>query len=63
MVPQTAPVSSVLSHTRTLRLGSVSYLNARPLVYGLESAGGLRLSFDVPSTACATAASTSRCFR
>jgi predicted solute-binding protein len=32
-----------------LRLGSVSYLNARPLVYGLEHASGVSLRFDVPA--------------
>ncbi len=34
------------------RIGAVSYLNTRPLVYGLERwgpAAGLELSFDVPS--------------
>jgi chorismate dehydratase len=32
-----------------LRLGAVSYLNARPLVHGLESEPGVRLEDDVPS--------------
>jgi chorismate dehydratase len=49
MVPQTAPTTLRTSHTRTLRIGSVGYLNAKPLVYGLESAADVRLSFDVPS--------------
>lgn len=34
---------------RALRLGSVSYLNAKPLVYGLDEADDLRLHLDVPS--------------
>ncbi len=37
------------SQPRPLRLGSVSFLNARPLIYGLESAKGIELSLDVPS--------------
>lgn len=32
-----------------LRLGAVSYLNARPLVHGLESEPGVRLERDLPS--------------
>jgi chorismate dehydratase len=32
-----------------LRLGAVGYLNARPLVYGLDRVPGLTLRFDVPS--------------
>ena len=32
-----------------LRIGSVSYLNAKPLIYGLDEAADLRLSLDVPS--------------
>ena len=35
--------------TRTLAIGSVSYLNARPLIYGLDEADDLRLSLDVPA--------------
>ena len=34
---------------RTLRIGSVSFLNAKPLIYGLEEADGLELKLDVPS--------------
>src|SRR5829696_573156 len=37
------------SATRTLRVGSVSFLNAKPLIYGLESADDLDLSLAVPS--------------
>lgn len=37
--------------TRPVRLGAVSYLNVRPLVYGLEDRPDLvTLRFDVPST-------------
>lgn len=34
---------------RLLRIGSVSYLNAKPLIYGLEHAADLELALDVPS--------------
>jgi chorismate dehydratase len=37
----------------TVRLGAVGYLNARPLVYGLERSPRFRLRFDVPSTCAA----------
>jgi chorismate dehydratase len=33
-----------------VRLGAVGYLNARPLVYGLEQSPRFDLRFDVPST-------------
>ena len=37
--------------TRPVRLGAVSYLNVRPLVYGLEARSDrVSLRFDVPST-------------
>ncbi|MEN3339744.1 MAG: chorismate dehydratase [Acidobacteriota bacterium] len=40
--------------TRTVRLGAVDYLNARPLVYGLELRNDLfTLRFDVPSKCAA----------
>lgn len=32
-----------------VRLGAVSYLNVRPLVYGLSERSGVSLRFDVPS--------------
>ena len=32
-----------------VRLGAVGYLNARPLVYGLEASPQFELRFDVPS--------------
>ena len=38
-----APASAVL------RIGSVSFLNAKPLIYGLEDARDVDLSLDVPS--------------
>lgn len=34
---------------KTLRLGSVSYLNAKPLIYGLEKSEDLKIALDVPS--------------
>lgn len=34
---------------RSLRIGSVSYLNAKPLIYGLDEADGIDLQLDVPS--------------
>ena len=34
---------------RTLRLGSVSFVNARPLIYGLEAQPDVRLTLDVPA--------------
>lgn len=36
-------------HSSPLRIGSVSFLNAKPLIYGLEEAEGLELHLDVPS--------------
>lgn len=36
-----------------VRLGAVGYLNARPLVYGLDQSDRFTLRFDIPS-ACAT---------
>ncbi len=34
---------------RVTRIGSVSYLNAKPLIYGLDETDDLRLTLDVPS--------------
>lgn len=34
---------------RALRVGSVSFLNAKPLIYGLDAARDVRLELDVPS--------------
>jgi len=41
--------SSHHSSAPPLRLGSVSFLNARPLIYGLEEAPGIEVKLDVPS--------------
>jgi chorismate dehydratase len=32
-----------------LRVGSVSFLNAKPLIYGIDSSSGVELSLEVPS--------------
>src|SRR5947209_6566027 len=42
-------VTPLRSKRQTLRVGSVSFLNAKPLIYGLEEADGLDLQLDVPS--------------
>jgi chorismate dehydratase len=34
---------------QAVRVGCVSYLNAKPLIYGLESADNVSLSLDIPS--------------
>lgn len=34
---------------QAIRLGSVSYLNAKPLIYGLDDADDLHLTLDVPA--------------
>lgn len=39
--------------TRAIRLGAVEYLNARPLVYGLEREPRFALRFDVPARCAA----------
>jgi chorismate dehydratase len=36
-------------HPRLTRLGAVSYLNTRPLVFGLETRDEVRVRFDVPA--------------
>jgi chorismate dehydratase len=36
-------------HASPLRIGSVSFLNAKPLIYGLEEVPGIELHLDVPS--------------
>jgi len=33
----------------TIRLGAVTYLNARPLVFGLDSNASFRIRYDIPS--------------
>jgi chorismate dehydratase len=40
---------TIASETRTLTIGSVSYLNARPLIYGLDRDQDLALKLDVPA--------------
>ncbi len=40
---------NVGSEKRPIRLASVSYLNAKPLIYGLESSDDLQIALDVPS--------------
>ena len=32
-----------------MRIGCVSFLNSKPLIYGLENEPGVRLTLDVPS--------------
>ncbi len=38
-----------MSAAKHVRLGAVSYLNTRPLVYGLEKSPRFAIRFDVPS--------------
>ena len=38
-----------MTSQRVVRLGAVEYLNARPLVYGLDRSPRFTLRFDVPS--------------
>lgn len=49
MVTRSSAAPSIDASRRVLRVGSVSYLNAKPLIWGLESAADLRLMLDVPS--------------
>lgn len=42
------PPNDALSR-RTLRLGSVSFVNARPLIYGLDAQPDVQLTLDVPA--------------
>jgi chorismate dehydratase len=37
------------SQRKTLRLGSVSFVNARPLIYGLDASPDIQLTLDVPA--------------
>src|SRR3954468_17379714 len=37
------------SAVKAIRVGSVSYLNAKPLIYGLEKSEDLKIALDVPS--------------
>jgi chorismate dehydratase len=45
------PATAVVKETslNQIRVGSVSYLNAKPLIYGLEAAADLSLQLEVPS--------------
>jgi len=47
-MPVQAP-SRPKSSVKTLRIGSVSFLNAKPLIHGLDQAEDLDLQLDVPS--------------
>src|SRR3954452_19127705 len=44
-----ATLNDVAADRRVLRVGSVSFLNAKPLIYGLESGNDVELSLAVPS--------------
>lgn len=46
---QAAPLKTPKSSRQLTRIGSVSYLNAKPLIYGLGDVDNIRLSLDVPS--------------
>src|SRR5687768_6774488 len=41
--------NTAVERRRLLRVGSVSFLNAKPLIYGLEGAADVELSLAVPS--------------
>ena len=41
--------SHLTGQSRVLRVGSVSFLNAKPLIYGLDTTPGVDLQLDVPS--------------
>ncbi len=41
--------TSTSAHRKALRLGSVSFVNARPLIYGLDGCPDVHLTLDVPS--------------
>jgi chorismate dehydratase len=44
-----APLAPARARRATLRVGSVSFLNAKPLIYGLDQSNDLNLELDVPS--------------
>jgi chorismate dehydratase len=46
---QAALLLSPVVPRQKLLIGSVSYLNAKPLIYGLEDAENLRLSLEIPA--------------
>src|SRR5947209_20212393 len=41
--------NSTSTSAQTIRIGSVSYLNAKPLIHGLENHDDVSLILDVPS--------------
>src|SRR5688500_7203094 len=47
--PQGVSTQGVSTPRELLRVGSVSFLNAKPLIYGLEDSSDLELGLDVPS--------------
>ena len=47
--PAAKPLPRTPSAVRPLRVGSVSFLNAKPLIYGLDASPGVELSLEVPS--------------
>ena len=47
--PAAKPLPRTPATARPLRVGSVSFLNAKPLIYGLDAAPGVELSLEVPS--------------
>ena len=50
MYPRTAPTEPARPQgSPALRVGSVSFLNAKPLIYGLEDSPGIQLDLRVPS--------------
>ncbi len=49
MTPQDSSSSPTLPSRVVDRIGSVSYLNAKPLIYGLDHAPDIELLLDVPS--------------
>ena len=49
MSMQVSPAVCQQTSAKTLRIGCVSYLNAKPLIFGLDEAKDLKLLLDVPS--------------
>jgi chorismate dehydratase len=48
-MPSTLSSPPLLRTTFAVRVGSVSYLNAKPLIYGLEDAEDVEVLLDIPS--------------
>jgi chorismate dehydratase len=46
---QAVPLSPAVRPRQRVRVGCVSYLNAKPLIYGLDDAENIRLSLEVPA--------------